>query len=260
MKWKEFLTGYKGKDLPDELKGFNWGAFLLTFIWGIKHKAWITLLAIPLIWFQLPLGLNWLLFTVLQIYCGIRGNMWAYQVDWWMPPKKFRQTQIAWAAAAVCLNIFIPLIIMAVVARFIQKSPDNPVDLLRNAQCSIAHSKLNKGMKYLSINSSTSEVDMAKAFAKQFKNGKQNNNAVNFTIKAEGKNLELYSISFNKPHGSSRCTFEEKNCTIESSYILPQELNFYTHCLFYFNDNREIQPDKETAESLKKGFNILKYL
>ena len=47
MSWKEFFTGYKGKDLPPELKDFNWGALLLTFIWGIKHRAWITLLAIP---------------------------------------------------------------------------------------------------------------------------------------------------------------------------------------------------------------------
>ena len=30
---KEFLTGYKGKDMPKELKDFNWGAFLLTFIY-----------------------------------------------------------------------------------------------------------------------------------------------------------------------------------------------------------------------------------
>ena len=52
MNWKEFLTGYKGKNIPKELNEFNWGAFLLTFIWGIKHKAWITLLAIPLIYFQ----------------------------------------------------------------------------------------------------------------------------------------------------------------------------------------------------------------
>ena len=31
-------------EFPQELKRFNWGAFLLNWIWGIMHKQYITLL------------------------------------------------------------------------------------------------------------------------------------------------------------------------------------------------------------------------
>ena len=139
MNWKEILTGYKGKDIPKELNEFNWGAFLLTFIWGIPHKAWITLLAIPFIWIQLPLGLNWLLFTILQIYSGFKGNMWAYQNDWWMTYKDFRKKQATWAVIAITINICIPIIIMSTLVRFVHKSPDNPENFIKNAQCSVAY-------------------------------------------------------------------------------------------------------------------------
>ena len=33
--------------LPVELRHFNWGAFLLNWIWGIMHKKYITLLYFP---------------------------------------------------------------------------------------------------------------------------------------------------------------------------------------------------------------------
>ena len=35
------------ENLPEELKHFNWGAFLLNWIWGIWHKKYITLVYFP---------------------------------------------------------------------------------------------------------------------------------------------------------------------------------------------------------------------
>ena len=89
-------------DIPSELKDFNWAAFLLTFIWGFKYNAWITFLAIPLIIFQMPLGFNWFLLAILQLYCGFKGNEWAYKKNYWMKSKDFRisdtspNTRITW--------------------------------------------------------------------------------------------------------------------------------------------------------------------
>ena len=31
---------------PDEIKGLNWGAFLLNWIWAIGNQVWIGLLAL----------------------------------------------------------------------------------------------------------------------------------------------------------------------------------------------------------------------
>ncbi len=260
MDWKEFLTGYKGKDMPSELKEFNWGAFLLTPIWGIKHKALITLLGIPLIWFQLPLGLNWILYTILQFYAGFKGNMWAYQVDWWMTPKDFRKYQAQWAIVAVLLNILIPVILLGIAGRFIQKDLDNPAKFITNTQCSIAYSKLNKGFKKVSLNSTTSSTDIAKSFARNFKNAVPYDENVHFSVKHDGKNVEIYMITFSMYNNASNCNVKDKNCTISSSFILPPEINFTNHCEFYFDKDKNIVPDESTQEALKKGANIFKYL
>lgn len=259
MNWKEFLTGYKGKDIPKELNEFNWGAFILTFIWGVKHKAWITLLAIPLIYFQLPLGLNWILLIVLQFYCGFRGNMWAYQVDWWMSPKDFRQNQMRWGAIAIILNISIPLFALIIAGRFVQKSPNNPVDFIGNTQCSVAYSKLKKFNK-ISLNSTMTDSEIAANFAKQFKNASNDGSRLNFTVKADsGKKIETYYIDFDT-QPNQMCNILQQNCTITSTFILPAEMNIPNHCVFFFDMDKNIEPDEQTAKNLKKGANIFKYL
>ncbi|MBD5401246.1 hypothetical protein HDR58_00380 [bacterium] len=260
MSWKEFWTGYKGKDITPELKDFNWGAFLLTFIWGIKHKAWITLLAIPLIWYQLPFGLNWILFTILQFYAGFKGNMWAYQVDWWMKPKDFRKTQARWAIFAVALNLIVPILALGILVKFIQKSPDNPEDFVNNTQCSVAYSKLEKEFKRVSLNTSTTTSDLSRDFAKRFKNATADNDQVKFSVNVEGKLTDIYYISFEFAEPGTVCNLEKGNCIIKSSFVLPSEVSYTNHCMFNFDSRKNIKPDNITTEAIKKGYNIFKYL
>ena len=46
MENNQYKTIKDVTELPNELKDFNWAAFLLTFIWGFKYKAWITFLGL----------------------------------------------------------------------------------------------------------------------------------------------------------------------------------------------------------------------
>lgn len=260
MNWREFITGNRGKVLPNELKGFNWGAFLLTFIWGIRFRAWITLIAVPLIWFQLPLGLNWILFTILQIYCGIKGNEWAYQVDWWKTPRDFQNTQIKWAAAAVALSIIVPVAVLGIAARFVQKSADNPLKLVENAQCTVSYSKIKHGLPKITLSTgSISQSELANQFASNFKNTKVEGNTVTFTMNDSGNQLALYSITFSKM-GSNLCSISEKNCIITTSYTMPQNVMGTRDCIFYFDSQGKIEPDEATKNALDMGLNIFKYL
>ena len=58
----------KGALVPEELKGWNWGAFFLTWIWGIGNSTYIALLMfIPLVNMILPFVL------------GAKGNEWAWK-------------------------------------------------------------------------------------------------------------------------------------------------------------------------------------
>jgi hypothetical protein len=79
--------------LPDELKGWNWGAFFLTWIWGIGNSVWIAFISFVL-------GIIW------SIVLGIKGTEWAWQHKKWNSIEHFKKTQRTWAKWGVALFIF----------------------------------------------------------------------------------------------------------------------------------------------------------
>jgi hypothetical protein len=78
--------------LPPELRGWNWGAFLLTWIWGIGNNVWVALIAM--------VGeihcVGWVISIVMAIILGARGNEWAWQKKKWDSIESFRKTQRTW--------------------------------------------------------------------------------------------------------------------------------------------------------------------
>jgi hypothetical protein len=78
-----FLTG----DVPTEIKEWNWGAFFLTWIWGIGNRVWLAFIALaPLPFVGLAMG----------ILLGIKGNEWAWQCQKWDSVEQFRHRQRVW--------------------------------------------------------------------------------------------------------------------------------------------------------------------
>lgn len=76
----------KGVALPDGVKGWSWGAFLLNWIWAIGNKTWIGLLClIPYIGF------------VVSIYLGIKGRELAWQNKRWDSLEHFNRVQRQWS-------------------------------------------------------------------------------------------------------------------------------------------------------------------
>lgn len=76
----------KGAALPDGVKGWSWGAFLLNWIWAIGNKTWIGLLClIPYIGF------------VVSIYLGIKGRELAWQNKRWDSLEHFNRVQRQWS-------------------------------------------------------------------------------------------------------------------------------------------------------------------
>lgn len=75
-------------ELPPEARGWNWGAFLLSWIWGLGNRTPIALLAlIPVVNF------------VMMFVLGAKGNAWAWKNDTWKGVDHFRKTQRNWAIA-----------------------------------------------------------------------------------------------------------------------------------------------------------------
>lgn len=80
----------QGEDaiVPAELAGWNWGAFLLTLIWGLSHN-------LPRALMMLVPVAN----VVLPFKFGARGNEWAWRARYWESIEQFKSTQRKWAIA-----------------------------------------------------------------------------------------------------------------------------------------------------------------
>ncbi len=77
-------------EIPRELDRWNWGAFLLNWIWGIGNSTFIALLMfVPLV--------NIVMFFVL----GAKGSRWAWENRAWRDADHFRRTQRSWAIAGL---------------------------------------------------------------------------------------------------------------------------------------------------------------
>lgn len=85
-----------------ELDKWNWGAFFLTWIWGLGNRVYIALLVfIP--------GINIIMLGVL----GMNGNLWAWRARRWESIEKFKRSQRKWAIAGLILWLM-PLILIIV--------------------------------------------------------------------------------------------------------------------------------------------------
>jgi hypothetical protein len=78
--------------VPPEIKGWSWGGFLLTWIWGIGNNVWISLIALLNI---IPY-VGWIAGLTMGIILGIRGNEWAWQRKKWDSIEHFQKTQRRW--------------------------------------------------------------------------------------------------------------------------------------------------------------------
>ena len=85
--------------LPVELRHFNWGAFLLNWIWGIMHKKYITLLYFPACLIPVigPLAIS--------IWFGFAGNNWGWHSQEWESAAKFNEVQRNWVKLWVILFV-----------------------------------------------------------------------------------------------------------------------------------------------------------
>ena len=100
-------TSGMGGAVPDGIKGWNWGAFWLSWIWGIGNNVWMSLLVFCL---------GWIWASVL----GIKGSEWAWQHRQFDSIEQFKETQAVWAkwgwvlfgiSSAICILFVIATVI-----------------------------------------------------------------------------------------------------------------------------------------------------
>lgn len=87
--------------VPESIKNhFNWGVLLLTWLWGIGNKTYITFIVIALC--LIPVVGPFISLGV-QIWFGFKGNEWAWQNKKWESVEHFHRVQKNWAIAGLAL-------------------------------------------------------------------------------------------------------------------------------------------------------------
>jgi len=96
-------------DVPAAVSdNFNWGAFLLTWIWGLGNKTYITLLmfaAFILAFIPFVNILAGMLQLGLAIWFGIKGNEWAWKNKKFDSVEAFHSYQKKWAIAGTIIAV-----------------------------------------------------------------------------------------------------------------------------------------------------------
>jgi hypothetical protein len=92
--------------IPDEIKGWNWGAFWFTWIWGISNRSFVALLVfIPILNLFVP------------FYLGAKGNELAWRNRIWESTEEFTSEQRAWSIGGWIIAI---LLIISIGYRMVQ--------------------------------------------------------------------------------------------------------------------------------------------
>lgn len=78
------------KYVPDEVKGWNWGAFMYNIFWGIGNKTYLPLLML------IPI------FNIVWIFVvGFKGNEWAWRKGDYQDVATFKAVQATWSRAGL---------------------------------------------------------------------------------------------------------------------------------------------------------------
>lgn len=104
----------EGAVIPDSIeRKFNWGAFVLSWIWGLGNKTYLPLIVIPVAF--IPLVGNFICLG-LAIWFGIKGNEWAWKNKKFESEEHFQEYQKKWAIASLIVAIIYVLLLIAGIA------------------------------------------------------------------------------------------------------------------------------------------------
>jgi serine/threonine protein kinase len=88
------------EQIPDEIQGWNWGAFLLPWLWLWTNQVWVGL-------FCFVPQVGW----ITTIALGAKGNEWAWKSRRWRSIQHFKEHQRGWAIAGLLVGAPISIIL-----------------------------------------------------------------------------------------------------------------------------------------------------
>ena len=89
--------------VPEEVKGWSWGGFVFTWIWGTFNNVWWSFLVMVVP----PPFIN--------VILGVKGRKLAWQYKRWESVEQFKLSQRKWDIAGVA-ELVISLVILIIIA------------------------------------------------------------------------------------------------------------------------------------------------
>lgn len=106
--------------VPEEIHGWNWGAFFLPGFWCLTNQVWIGLIAwtdLSMVTLPVTWGMTW---PIMAVILGVKGNEWAWKSRRWNSLKQFKRHQRLWAIAGffivTALLLLLSLIVLMLLA------------------------------------------------------------------------------------------------------------------------------------------------
>lgn len=89
-----FIKMENYQETPQEVRGWNWGAFCFSVVWGLGNKVyWPLLCLVPF-------------FNIIWVFvCGINGNRWLWQTNQYQDVATFKAVQETWNRAGFIMFI-----------------------------------------------------------------------------------------------------------------------------------------------------------
>ncbi|MBG1265024.1 serine/threonine protein kinase [Nostoc sp. WHI] len=83
----------QNETVPEEILGWNWGAFLMPWLWMWPNQVWYGLFCfMPNVWWLMAIAL------------GAKGNEWAWKSRRWRSIEQFKAHQRGWAIAGILIG------------------------------------------------------------------------------------------------------------------------------------------------------------
>ncbi len=223
--------------VPDDVANhFNWGAFLLSWIWGLGNKTYITLIIllvsfIPFVNLIVPLALC--------IWFGVEGNKWAWKNKRFESIEHFHSYQKKWVIAGLILpivglifSLFVFALVMPVLMTDTKVMQSDSIIRLEKSRIS----ETVQIKKALDKTCDLSSEGLAKCFEEDFANVTERSGDVLYL--ATGSKLEFTGDGYCEEEDACYVTITPKGASEEDSV----DVNLYA------DENGFLYLDEEDEE------------
>ena len=227
--------------VPDIVaRKFNWGAFLLSWIWGLGNKTYITLL-IFLVGFIPFIGI--VLIFGMQIWFGIKGNTWAWQNKRFQSVEHFHENQKKWAIAGVIVGViglFIQTIIICSTFFVLKQDHSRSMYVAYKMRYTSTIENQVRMLEATEQKCNLSSIGLTSCFEDTFPSGERAGNSIKPSSYDKNIILTFEGNGSCKQEGDCKVIFQIGECNNQEIAELP----------LYANDNGYIYIKKEDSEKM----------